>query len=61
VSKDWAITKIDHKQVPVEIAGAVIRPVDEAAIMRLIRATKGGIVIPGVEYAEKARMSFRGK
>ena len=44
-----------------EIAGAVIRPVDEAAIMRLIRATKGGIVIPGVEYAEKARMSFRGK
>ena len=61
VSKDWAITKIDHKQVPVEIAGAVIRPVDEAAIMRLIRATKGGIVIPGVEYAEKSRMSFRGK
>lgn len=61
VSRDWVITKIDTKQVPDEIAGAVIRPVDEAAIMRLIRATKGGIVIPGVEYAEKARMSFRGK
>ena len=39
----------------------VIRPVDEAAIMRLIRATKGGIKIPGVEYTEKAKMSFRGK
>lgn len=61
VGKDWAITKIDTSQVPVEIAGAIIRPVDEAAIMRLIRATKGGIKIPGVEYTEKARMSFRGK
>lgn len=61
VSKDWAITKIDHALVPVEVAGAIIRPVDEAAIMRLIRATKGGIKIPGVEYTEKARMSFRGK
>lgn len=61
VGKDWAITKIDPAMVPVEIAGAVIRPVDEAAIMRLIRATKGGIKIPGVEYTEKAKMSFRGK
>ena len=40
--------------------GAVIRPVDQAAIMRLIRATKGGITIPGVEYTEKNRMNFRG-
>ncbi len=61
VSKDWAITKIDPDKVPIEIAGAVIRPVDEAAIMRLIRATKGGIKIPGVEFTEKAKMSFRGK
>ena len=45
----------------VKINDGTFRPVDEAAIMRLIRATKGGIVIPGVEYAEKARMSFRGK
>lgn len=59
-SKDWEITKIDASKVPVEIAGAIIRPVDEAAVMRLIRATKGGIVIPGVEYAEKTRISFRG-
>lgn len=59
-SRDWAITKIDASKVPVEIMGAIIRPVDEAAIMRLIRATKGGIVIPGVEYTEKTRMSFRG-
>ena len=61
VTKDWEITKVDPDKVPIEIAGAVIRPVDEAAIMRLIRATKGGIKIPGVEFTEKARMSFRGK
>ena len=61
VTKDWEITKVDPDKVPIEIAGAVIRPVDEAAIMRLVRATKGGIKIPGVEFTEKARMSFRGK
>lgn len=60
VTKDWEITGIDESQVPVSIMGAVIRPVDQAAIMRLIRATKGGITIPGVEYTEKTRMSFRG-
>ena len=60
VSKDWEITGIDEEKVPVSIMGAVIRPVDQAAIMRLIRATKGGITIPGVEYTEKTRMSFRG-
>lgn len=59
-TKDWAITRIDEEKVPVTVAGAVIRPVDQAAIMRLIRATKGGISIPGVEYTEKSRMSFRG-
>ena len=60
VTKDWEITGIDEEKVPVSIMGAVIRPVDQAAIMRLIRATKGGITIPGVEYTEKSRMNFRG-
>lgn len=61
VSKDWEIVRIDDAKVPIIIAGAVIRPVDQAAIMRLIRATKGGISIPGVEYTEKAKMSFKGE
>lgn len=59
VSKDWEIIRIDDEKVPVVIFGATIRPVDQSAIMRLIRATKGGITIPGVEYREKAKMSFR--
>lgn len=49
--KDWKIVSISDAEVPTEIAGVVIRPVDEAAVMRLIRATKGTIKIPGIEYA----------
>ncbi len=57
--KDWKITKIDQKLVPVELSGAVLRPVDEKAIIKLIRATKGGIKIPGVEFEETVEMRFR--
>ena len=48
--KDWKITSISYAEVPTEMAGVMIRPVDEAAVMRLIRATKGTIKIPGIEY-----------
>ncbi len=57
-SKDWKITRIDDQNVPVSINGAVIRPVDEKAIMRLIRATKGTIVIPGVAYEETVKLGI---
>ena len=57
-SKDWEIVKIDDKEVPLAINGAMLRPVDKAAVMRLIRATKGSITIPGVTYREVAKMSF---
>lgn len=58
-SKDWEIAEIDPAKVPVNFAGMEIRPVDKAAIMRLIRASKGSIQIPGVAYKEIAKMSFR--
>ena len=58
-AKDWKITNIDPKLVPVEIMGAMIRPVDEAAVMRLIRATKGSISIPGITFEETVKMGFR--
>ena len=58
-TKDWEIENIDSSSVPVEIAGVEIRPVDKAAVMRLIRATKGKIQIPGITYKEVAKMSFR--
>lgn len=57
--KDWKITAIDDSKVPTTVAGVVIRPVDTAAVMRLIRATKGQIQIEGITFEEKVTMSFR--
>ena len=57
--KDWEITDIDLSKVPDTIAGVLIRPVDTAAVMKLIRATKGAIQIEGITYRETSKMSFR--
>ncbi|MCX4355794.1 MAG: hypothetical protein OSJ43_06145 [Oscillospiraceae bacterium] len=57
--KDWVIKSIDPSKVPVELAGIVIRPVDEKAVMRLIRASKGQIKIDGIEFEETVSMAFR--
>lgn len=59
-SKDWEILDIDPKTVPLSVSGIELRPVDLSAVMRLIRASKGQIEIPGVTYREVAKMSFRG-
>lgn len=59
VQKDWEITGIDLSKVPDTVAGVVIRPVDTAAVMKLIRASKGAIQIEGITYQETAKMSFR--
>lgn len=59
MQKDWEITDIDLSKVPDSIAGVIIRPVDSAAVMKLIRASKGSIQIEGITYREKAKMSFR--
>lgn len=58
-SKTWAIKSIDASKVPVEIFGAVLRPVDEKAVLALIKATKGTIQIPGVEYEQTVSISIR--
>lgn len=57
-SKDWEIVSIDDSKVPIAISGAVIRPVDQAAIKRLIKATDGKIMIPGVEFRETLNLSI---
>lgn len=57
--KDWVIKSIDPAKVPVELAGVVIRPVDEKAVMRLIRASKGQIKIDGIEFEKTVSMAFR--
>jgi len=56
---DWEIVSVDETKVPVEMQGMVIRPVDTAMVTRLIRASKGKIKIPGVEYRQIAKLSFR--
>lgn len=57
--KDWEITDIDLSKVPDTVSGVLIRPVDTAAVMKLIRATKGTIQIEGITYRETSKMSFR--
>ena len=52
VRTDWEIESIDDSLVPIALQGIVIRPVDRAAIMRLVRASKGQISIPGVKVKE---------
>lgn len=61
MSKTWKITAINEEEVPIDINGAVIRPVDQSAIMALIKATKGKIKIPGVTYEETVTVSVRSK
>ena len=58
-SKDWEIESIDHEKVPIMFSGMTIRPVDEKAVMRLIRASKGTIQIPGIRYKETIKVSIR--
>lgn len=57
--KDWEIVSVDPSVVPIEVAGVEIRPVDEKAVMALIRGTKGKITIPGVQYREKVTVTVR--
>lgn len=58
-TKDWQITCVNAAAVPVVFNGMELRPVDQAAVMRLIRASKGKIEIPGITYQEVSKMSFR--
>lgn len=58
-SIDWEITAVDGNMVPVDFAGMCIRPVDTKAILKLIRASKGQIKIPGIQYKSVAKLSFR--
>lgn len=56
---DWQIVSVDASQVPVDVAGCVIRPVDESAVMKLIRASKGTVNIPGIKYQAIAKVAIR--
>ena len=55
----YRITSIDPSKVPVEVSGAVIRPVDEKAVIALIKASKGTIKIDGIQYEEVTSIVIR--
>lgn len=59
-SKAWKIVSIDPDKVPVKVGAVEIRPVDQAAVMRLIREAKGDIEIPGIKFEESVQISVRG-
>jgi hypothetical protein len=56
---DWEIESVDPEIVPSNFNGMELRPVDKAAVMRLIRASKGKIQIPGVVYKEVVSTTIR--
>jgi hypothetical protein len=58
-TKDWEIVEIDSKQVPISFNGMELRPVDEKAVIRLIKASKGKMTIPGITYRETIKTSIR--
>lgn len=57
--KDWEIVEIDPTRVPIDVAGVELRPVDEKAVLALIKATKGKVTIPGITYREKYTVAVR--
>ena len=59
--KVWKARVTDESQVPVEVAGITIRPVDLSALNNLAKATKGKAKIAGVEFYEDYIMSARGR
>lgn len=58
-SKTWRIVSIDADKVPIKVGAVEIRPVDQAAVMRLIKESKGTVQIPGVQYEETVQISVR--
>lgn len=56
---DWIVEIIDESQVPVTVVGAVIRPIDLAAVKKLVKATGGKINIPGIKITETKQMKVR--
>lgn len=59
-SKTWKITNIDSDSVPVRIGDTIIRPIDEKAILSLIKKAQGQISIPGITFEETTAISIRG-
>lgn len=60
VKTDWEVTIINEDAVPVNIMGACVRPVNLAAVKKLVKATGGKIKIPGIAIREVKKTAVRG-
>lgn len=56
---DYEITAIVADAVPISINGTVLRPVDESAVLKLIRQSKGTVEIPGITFKEIKKVTIR--
>lgn len=59
VKKDYELLEFDATKIPVCINGIIVRPVDEKALLRAIKESKGTLKIDGLRYQEKETVSFR--
>lgn len=57
--KVWRAEVLDDAQVPVSVAGAIVRPIDIRAIEKIAEATKGTIQVPGIRLFQETLMSIR--
>ncbi len=59
VKKVWRARIVDAALVPVEIAGIVIRPVDEKLLNKLAVTSQGRLQCPGVEWYQDEQTAVR--
>jgi hypothetical protein len=53
----WKARVVNESLVPVEFAGAILRPVDTVMLDKLAKASKGSMKIPGVEFYEDIQIA----
>lgn len=59
--KVWKSRVIDESKVPIDVAGVIIRPIDQSALDKLAKLTEGKTQIPGVEFYQDIVVSVRGR
>lgn len=57
--KVWKAMVTNEGNVPISIAGIILRPVDQKALDNLAKTSKGKMQIPGVEFYEESVLSAR--
>ncbi len=55
----WRARIVDASLVPIEVAGVVIRPIDEKVLNKLAVTSQGKFKCPGVEWYQEAQTAVR--